>query len=66
MYFLFLSAGIERKSKSLTEFKSLDKRYYSRSHLSQQAVSYQRGKCCVFLLRYDLKLKVVYDITALF
>jgi len=46
--FFFLSAGIERKSKSLTEFKSMDKQYYSRSHVSQQTESYQRGKCCVF------------------
>jgi hypothetical protein len=47
MYFLFLSTGIERKSKSLTEFKSLDMPYNHRSHLSQQSGSYQRGKCSV-------------------
>ncbi|XP_021925548.1 calcium/calmodulin-dependent protein kinase type II alpha chain isoform X12 [Zootermopsis nevadensis] len=34
--------GIERKAKSLTEFKSLDMPYNRRSHLSQQSESYQR------------------------
>ncbi|XP_023716510.1 calcium/calmodulin-dependent protein kinase type II alpha chain isoform X5 [Cryptotermes secundus] len=34
--------GVERKSKSLTESKSWDKHYNSRSHLSQQSESYQR------------------------
>ncbi|XP_023716515.1 calcium/calmodulin-dependent protein kinase type II alpha chain isoform X12 [Cryptotermes secundus] len=36
--------GVERKSKSLTESKSWDKHYNSRSHLSQQSESYQRAR----------------------
>ncbi|XP_021925549.1 calcium/calmodulin-dependent protein kinase type II alpha chain isoform X13 [Zootermopsis nevadensis] len=36
--------GIERKAKSLTEFKSLDMPYNRRSHLSQQSESYQRAR----------------------
>jgi len=45
MYFLFLSAGIETNSKSLTKFHSLDTVYNSRSCSSQQSELYQRGKC---------------------
>jgi hypothetical protein len=60
---LFLSAGVERKSKSLTEFKSSDIRCNSRSHLSQQNDSYQRGKCLFFT---DVVLVVSYIIHFIF
>ncbi|KAJ9601394.1 hypothetical protein L9F63_000418, partial [Diploptera punctata] len=39
---VFLSAGIERKSKSLTDCKSLEIRFKPRTCLSEQSDSYQR------------------------
>lgn len=66
MYSLFLSAGVERKSKSLTEFKSLDIRYNSKSNLRQQNESYQKGKCLFFTVVILVTSYIIYFICSLF
>jgi hypothetical protein len=66
MYFIFLSAGVERKSKSLTEFKSWDKHYIPRSRLSQQSESYQRGKSLLFAGTFLVVSYIIYLICSLF
>lgn len=66
MYSIFLSAGVERKSKSLTESKSWDKHCNSRSHLSQQSESYQRGKCLLFAGIILVISYIIYFVCSLF